>query len=223
MGESQAFSAASMIVDDILTQGGDKLYSDYISGQLRPYSAAKCRILTDKLYSYIKMTQDKEVPSGKVFDELWTDDGEPIPAEKPLWMGGIHTKIFKQSHERPAHHLDSNRSRLSSRRKKNSSPLQKWNSSMYATYDAGPNTIFSIQTTGPAGKRLSLRPVSGNPELSLRQSKDVSPDHELALDSASSVSSRVSPGRLSQRKLTIKNFDRVDNSGNQGRPPVAPS
>ncbi len=79
-----------------------------------------------------------------------------------------------------------------------------------ATYAAGPNTIFSIQTSGgPAGKRLSQRPISGNPFV--RSSKDVSPEHELALDSQSSVSSKAGQGGVSQRKLTIKNFDRVSN------------
>ncbi len=84
---------------------------------------------------------------------------------------------------------------------------------MYATYDAGPNTIFSIQTNNSVGKRLSQRPISSNPFV--RQSKGASPEHELALETQSSVSSRAAPGGVSQRKLTIKNFDRVNNLGNK--------
>ena len=57
--------------------------------------------MCNTIYSYINMEKDQEIPSGKNFDELWTDDGEPVPAEKPLWMGGPTHKVKIKPAERP--------------------------------------------------------------------------------------------------------------------------
>ena len=88
-------SAAHIVMDTILSNGGDKLYQGYIQDKLLLYSAAKARTTCDALYSYINLTKDQEPKDPETFAMQWTDDNEPLPAEKPLWMGGNTQKLKK--------------------------------------------------------------------------------------------------------------------------------
>jgi len=51
-------SAAHIVMDAILSNGGDKLYQGYIQDKLKKYSASKARVTCESLYTFINLSKD---------------------------------------------------------------------------------------------------------------------------------------------------------------------
>ena len=95
MAESQALHAADSVLDVVLNNGGKHLYEQYLQPKLKPHMVATM-IQMYEIYSTVSklndhliadvsqtldMKQDHEPADKEVYDELWTDDGEPVSFE----------------------------------------------------------------------------------------------------------------------------------------------
>jgi len=86
MAESQAIHAADSILDVVLKNGGQHLYDQYLQPKLKPFMVATVIQMFELYASNLDKGKDEEPSDKAVFDDLWTDDSEPVPAPPTSWV-----------------------------------------------------------------------------------------------------------------------------------------